>query len=403
MIRRQLPAYTPQSPALALATLAGAASSSGRSFTELQEYLGRRFGADQVLLTSSGTQALQVALELATGADREGRPVALPAFGCYDLITAAVGARTRIVFYDVDPTHLVPDPESLRAALQAGVCAVVATPLYGFPLDWTWLRQECDVAGVFLIEDSAQGLGSEWQGAEGGSFGDATVLSFGRGKGWSGAGGGALLLRHDDLVHRVGAARLPQPPLGTSLGDFMASSALWLLGRPGLYWLPASLPFLHLGETTYKDPRPVAGPSPFAAASALRQADLAVEAVETRRRWAAAWTGLVESADVAAAVKPCRVLEGGASGYLRFPVVATDRAVAETLLEAGRDAGVGPPYPMILPELEPAQPLAVRTGPTPGAAELARRLLTLPTHSRVRPRDLRTIEGVLRRVAADRP
>jgi dTDP-4-amino-4,6-dideoxygalactose transaminase len=353
-----------------------------------------------VLLTASGTQALQVALQLAAEAHGSGRPVALPAFGCYDLITAAVGARASIVFYDVDPTHLVPDPDSLRAALGEGVCAVVATPLYGFPLDWTWLRRECRDAGALLIEDSAQGLGSEWQGAEGGSFGDATVFSFGRGKGWSGAGGGALLLRHDSFG-RAEAVRPPTPPLGASLRDFVATAALWLLGRPRLYSLPSSLPFLHLGETTYKDPQPVVGPSSFAARSALRHAGIAVEAVETRRRWAVAWTTLLESVRLDAALRPCRVLSGGASGYLRFPVVAADRTVASTLLQAGRGAGVGPPYPVILPRLQAAERLAWRPATTPGADHLARGLVTFPTHPRVEPRDLRMIEDILRRLAID--
>lgn len=401
MIRRQLPAYTPLSPALAAASLARAAASPARPYAGLRDYLGRRFRASHVLLTASGTQALRVALQLAA-AHHDRRPIALPAFGCYDLITAAVGARTRVVFYDVDPTHLSPDPRSLRATLDGGACAVVATPLYGFPLDWTWLRKECTAAGAFLIEDSAQGLGSEWQGAEGGSFGDATVFSFGRGKGWSGAGGGALLIRQAALGHLVEAVRPPAPLPGASLRDFAASAALWLLGRPLLYSLPSSLPFLHLGVTTYKPPRPVAGPSPFAAASALRHADMALDAVETRRRWAAAWTRLVESERLVATLRPCRVLAGGASGYLRFPVVASDRTVGEALLEAGRRAGVGPPYPTILPELEAAEGLAVRPAPMPGAVELARSLVTFPTHPRVQPRDLKTMESILRRMAVER-
>jgi len=402
MIYRQLPAYTPQSPAHAVASLARGLTSPAASRSELEDHLVRRFGAHHVVLTSSGTQALQLALQLATEAHRDGLPVALPAFGCYDLITAAVGARTSIVFYDVDPEILSPDPESLRAALHAGACAVVATPLYGFPLDWTWLRRECSAAGALLIEDSAQGLGSEWRGTEGGSFGDATVLSFGRGKGWSGAGGGALLIRHDGLGRLAGGVDPPPPPRGESFRDFAPAAALWLLGRPGLYSLPSSIPSLHLGVTTYKDPRPIAGPSPFAAASALRQSALAVEAVEPRRRWAAAWTRMLESDSLPAAVRPCRVAAGGASGYLRYPVIVPDQAVADALLEEGRSAGVGPSYPRILPELEAAAPLTVGAASTPGADELVRSLVTLPTHPRVQPRDLRTIEEILRRSAVDR-
>jgi dTDP-4-amino-4,6-dideoxygalactose transaminase len=404
MIRRQLPAYTPQSALLAAASMADAVLSPSRAHAELRDHLARRFAADHVLLTSSGTHALQVALRLATDADPPRRPVALPAYGCYDLITAAVGARARIVFYDIEPGTLQPDRDSLRAALELGACAVVATPLYGFPLDWTWLRRACGDAGAILIEDSAQGLGSEWQGTEGGSFGDATVLSFGRGKGWSGAGGGALLVRHHTLGPLADGLPLPRPPLGTGPRSLVGSAALWALGRPYLYALPSSLPFLHLGVTTYKDPRPLVGSSAFAAASALRQADLAVEAAETRRRWAAAWSRLVESETLCGAVRPCRVPAGGLSGYLRFPVVASSRGIAESLLDGGRAAGIGPPYPRILPELEAAEALTVRAGATPeatpGALELARNLVTLPTHPRVTPRDLEAVESLLLRVLA---
>src|SRR5690606_9592300 len=90
---------------------------------------------------------------------------------------------------------LTPDGPSLRAALARRPAAVVAGSLYGFPLDWDGLRDACDDADALLIEDSAQGLGSGWKGRPGGSLGDLTVLSFGRGKGWSAGGGGALLAR----------------------------------------------------------------------------------------------------------------------------------------------------------------------------------------------------------------
>jgi hypothetical protein len=63
---------------------------------------------------------------------------------------------------------------------------------------------------------------------------------------------------------------------------------------------------------------------------------------------------------------------------------------------------VGPPYPRILPELEAAERLLVNAGATPGAVELARNLVTFPTHPRVQPRDLEAMQTVVYRVATDR-
>ena len=66
-----------------------------------------RFEASRALLTGSGTQALQLALVSSCAPDPSsgGPVVALPAFSCYDLVSAAVGAGIRMVFYDVRPPH----------------------------------------------------------------------------------------------------------------------------------------------------------------------------------------------------------------------------------------------------------------------------------------------------------
>ena len=58
--------------------------------------------------------------------------------------------------------------------------------------------------GLAVVEDAAQGLGATWRGRPLGSFGDVSVLSFGRGKGWTGGVGGALLA---EAVEHVAAKR----------------------------------------------------------------------------------------------------------------------------------------------------------------------------------------------------
>ncbi len=108
--------------------------------------------------------------------------MALPAFTCYDIASAAVGAGVRVALYDVDPDTLGPDPASLERVLAAGAGAVVAGPLYGVPLEWDALRALADRHGALLIEDAAQGHGASWRGRPLGSLGDLSVLSFGRGK-----------------------------------------------------------------------------------------------------------------------------------------------------------------------------------------------------------------------------
>ncbi len=371
------------------------ASSPAPARAELIEYLKRRFACEDVILTGSGTQALQLALKRAGTTEAAALPVAMPAFACYDLVSAAVGSRAPVVFYDVDPVTLAPDPDSLSEAIASGVRAVIAANLMGHPIDWGSVAALCRSAGVALIEDAAQGLGSSWRGAAAGSFGDFVVLSFGRGKGWTGGCGGALLVRR---VEAGVESFAPVPPdLGTSVRAGCASVAQWAIGRPWVYWLPASLPFLGLGETHYRAPVAEQGIPAFAAAAVYALRDLAQRASIERATRGAAYASLWENARAPAAFEPCRPLEGGSSSYLRFPLLARTPRIAEDVAWAGRALGIARSYPIPLPELPQAAPwLAGAQRVPPGARELATRLLTVPTHHFVTEADVGRVADFLR-------
>jgi perosamine synthetase len=195
-VRRQLPVSSP----LSLPGIWSAVGQATRLTTDPRKavatLLAEEFSAESVVLCGSGTQALQLALRAATQLlDAASRTVALPAFTCYDVGAAAVGAGARIALYDLSPATLAPDPDSLRTVLKDGARVVVVSPLYGVPIDWDALEQVVAPFGAVAIEDAAQGHGATWRQRPLGSLGKISVLSFGRGKGWTGLKGGALLLR----------------------------------------------------------------------------------------------------------------------------------------------------------------------------------------------------------------
>src|SRR3989442_356539 len=198
MLRRQPPAYSPVSlSALWSATLHGLRLAPDTR-ANLIALLECEYAADHVILLGSGTQALQIALRLAMS--RVGDPsVALPAFTCFDVASAAVGASARLRFYDVEPSTLAPDLESLERVLERGTRVVVVTPLYGLPVDWDTIDALAVRHGAIVIEDAAQGHHARWRGRPLGSLGSLSVLSFGRGKGLTGGAGGAPLLREPNL------------------------------------------------------------------------------------------------------------------------------------------------------------------------------------------------------------
>src|SRR5690349_20441782 len=99
--RRQLPVSSPVSWA-ALAGGLHAALRGGRARRDrdaLVASLAGRFGAAAALLTDSGTSALALAISGALRG-RSDTPVAVPAFACYDVATAAAAAGVPALLYD---------------------------------------------------------------------------------------------------------------------------------------------------------------------------------------------------------------------------------------------------------------------------------------------------------------
>jgi perosamine synthetase len=375
-LRTQPPAYTPV-PAAALGAAALAALRPARDERPaLLRELCATYAADAGVLCGSGSQALRLAIELSQRA-AGSRHVALPAFSCYDVAAAAVAADATISLYDLDPATLGPDLDSLRAALNAGARVVVAAPLYGVPLDWAAIEAAADEHGALLVEDAAQGFGALWRGTPLGALGRVSVLSFGRGKGWTGGGGGALLFRGGWT--ETGARPGPAPLAGAARA-IVGSLAQAVFGRPTLYRLPLAVPGLRLGETVYHEvPEPVG--MPRAAAVLLRRSRAAaLDEADARRRAAAELIrGLGGAPDVAAIRPP----DGAEPGYLRLPV-RTGRGMA-VFDDPGAAArlGVAPVYPTTLVALAPVRVRMARGGAWPGAEALVRETVTLPTHSRL--------------------
>lgn len=387
--RQQLPVASPIGAGALLRAAAAACVPSLGARAPVTTALLERFGGSAIALTDSGTSALVLALRMTAGAHGV---VAFPAYVCVDLIAAARLADVTIRLYDVDPRTLTPDLDSLRRVLAEGVDAVVVAHLFGFPADVGAVQELVGERGVPVIEDAAQGAGATLRGVRAGGLGDLSVLSFGRGKGTTTGHGGALIALGDRWtapVARVAEQLLAQgrgAPRGG--GDLVVATASWAVGRPSVYAIPARLPFLHLGETVYHEAHK---PAPMsAAAMALLVTVLADADRATSRRQATAAV-LQDEAAGARHVRAYEPVTGGVPGYLRFPILA------DGMIPQVPRLGIVHGYPRPLNEQpEIASLLHPTQEPLRGARELARRLLTLPTHHLVTQGDVAALRAWLR-------
>ena len=163
----------------------------------LAEMHGRRF----VLPCSSGTYAVEAAVRgLGVGA---GDEVILAAYDFPGNFRAIEQVGARPVLVDIAKDHWSIDPAGLDAAYSEKVRAVIVSHLHGSLALIGAIEQWARSRGIALIEDACQVPGATIDGQIAGSFGDASVLSFGGSKLLTAGRGGALLTDREDLFQRA--------------------------------------------------------------------------------------------------------------------------------------------------------------------------------------------------------
>ena len=105
-----------------------------------------------------------------------------------EVITAAVGFPTTVnpilqnglipVYVDVEIPTYVPTIEAIENAISSKTKAIILAHTLGNPPDLEKLTELCKKRNLWLIEDSADGLGGEFNGMPLGSFGDMATFSF---------------------------------------------------------------------------------------------------------------------------------------------------------------------------------------------------------------------------------
>lgn len=348
-------------------------------------------GAVPRVLTDSGTSALCIALRAA--ADSSSGAIALPAYGCFDLATAVDGAGVNFLLYDVDPQTLGPDFASLERSLRLGARTIVAVHLYGYPTDMRRVRELANAYGANVIEDAAQFAFGSLDARPLGSWGDVSILSFGRGKGLTGGSGGAVLVPDSSSLAQLCTVELPLAPIAWR--ELAALLAQWLFGRPSLFGVVAAAPFLGIGDTRYRVPVAPSRISSFSI-GVLSKTVLISEAERSIRQRNA--RRLCSNLDALRLSAPA-VVPGGSPGFLRLPLLASGSSRSVTANDEARTLGIMPGYPMALCDLGGFGARRLnRDEDFSGARRLAEGLLTLPTHSRLSDLDLEKLERWLSRI-----
>lgn len=118
---------------------------------------------------------------------------------------ATVSAICRLgatpVFADIEPDTFNLDPVKTAEVLakDAGIRAIIPVHLFGACAEMDTLYSLAAKRGIFIVEDAAQSIGSEYKGRRAGSIGDIGCFSFFPSKNLGAFGDGGMLTTNNDL------------------------------------------------------------------------------------------------------------------------------------------------------------------------------------------------------------
>lgn len=165
---------------------------------ELKEALSVRYAApvSDITLYYKGRAALAEAVRLMTGGSGK---VAVSGLTCYSLVQAVKAAGCEPVYVDIDAAHLQFTADTLAKSYKKHpeIKAIIVQNMLGIPVNMSQIELFAQKHQLKIIEDLAHSAGSYYaDGREVGTVGDATMLSFGKGKAIDTVNGGALLVRN---------------------------------------------------------------------------------------------------------------------------------------------------------------------------------------------------------------
>jgi perosamine synthetase len=172
--------------------------SLGPRLAEFEEKLAAYAGVKHAVAVNSGTSALHLIVR-ALGIS-EGDEVITTPFSFIASSNCILYERGRPVFVDIEPDTLNIDAALIAKAITPRTKAILAVDIFGHPARWDKLERLAADYNLKLIEDSAEAIGSEFNGRRCGSFGDAAVFAFYPNKQITTGEGGAVLTDNDAIA-----------------------------------------------------------------------------------------------------------------------------------------------------------------------------------------------------------
>ena len=188
------------------AVKSGKISGNGFFTKKCQEFFEKEFGFKKTLLTTSCTDALEMAAILAN--IKEGDEVIVPSFTFVSTALAFVRQGADIVFADSYSDNPNIDADQIDALITEKTKAIVVVHYAGVACDMDKIMSIANKHGIIVIEDAAQAIDSYYISKDGtkkalGSIGHLSAFSFHETKNIISGEGGMLCINDDRFIQRA--------------------------------------------------------------------------------------------------------------------------------------------------------------------------------------------------------
>lgn len=216
-------------------------SGDGPFTKKCNAWLEARFNARKILLTTSGTSALEMAAILCD--IQPGDEVILPSFTFSSTATAFVLVGAKLVFVDIRPDTMNIDETKIEEAITDRTRVIIPVHYAGVACEMDTIMDIARRHKLLVVEDAAQGVLSTYKGRALGTIGDFGCYSFHETKNYSMGEGGAISINNPVYFDRSEIIR----EKGTNRAKFFRGQVAkynWV--DFGSSYLPSELNAAHL-------------------------------------------------------------------------------------------------------------------------------------------------------------
>lgn len=361
-----------------------------------EKEFAKKFDAEHGIAFSYGRSGLYYLIKALGLKDAE---IIMPAYTCVVVAHAAVLSGNVPKFIDASFTDFNMDLDRLAEAITGKTGMIVATHLFGYPLDIPKLEKIVRDAEarlgkkIYVVQDCAHSFGTLWHGLPVAASGDAALYGLNISKIMTTVFGGMIITRNDALAEKLRKVRDGEcraPSAFKTLGLAFYGAAAWLSFKKPLYglvyYLEHRTPFLKQFTQYYRDdkidmPKDFRDKMPASAAAVglvqLRKYD---HIVAHRRMMAHYYAGRLNRFDDLL-LPP--LVEGATYSHYVCRTAHRDKWLVKFAEEGVQ---LGTLYDYVIPGLSAYRRYA--SGSYPVAETLSREALNFPVHASVQPADI---------------